>query len=254
MVAAVVPQQRLRGVVLTRLTKRRRWIVDELCPGAEDPAGRAREGLVRHVKRARIVVVYAFMYLGGPLLWGGWMIFRLGLLSPGEYARCLLSPLTLAMLAAFLAGNLVNVHRAADVRSILRAHCASLVAFGTVGTFVFLVPLSADAGDWLSTAGIGALSGASLVFLVYGYITVVIFRIISGNADILKGVRRFYSRLFPLGAFYFVTVAALSGRLQGLTPQGGASLALPLATTGILFIKTMSRGKVVRGGVTHDAA
>jgi hypothetical protein len=46
------------------------------------------------------------MYVGGPLLWGGWMIFRLELLSPGEYARCLLSPLTLAMLAACLAGNL----------------------------------------------------------------------------------------------------------------------------------------------------
>ena len=222
-------------------------------------------------KRAKIGLLYAFMYVGGPLLWGGWMIFRLELLSPGEYARCLLSPLTLAMLAAFLAGNLANVYRAAgaraqagaaDVRSILRAHCAALVAFGTMGTFVFLVPLSArasgaralNAGDWLSTAAIGALSGASLVFLIYGYFTVVIFRLITGNADILQSLRRFYSMLFPLGAVLFVTTAALAGRLQGLTPLGGASLALPLATSGFLFVKTMSRINAIRRGVTHGVA
>ena len=222
-------------------------------------------------KRAKIGLLYAFMYVGGPLLWGGWMIFKLELLSPGEYALCLLSPLTLAMLAAFLAGNLANVYRAAgvraqtdaaDVRSILRAHCAALVAFGTVGTFVFLVPLSArasgaralNAGDWLSTAAIGALSGASLVFLIYGYFTVVIFRLITGNADILQSLRRFYSVLFPLGAVLFVTAAALAGRLQGLTPLGGASLAFPLATSAVLFVKTMSRINAVRGGVTHGVA
>jgi hypothetical protein len=222
-------------------------------------------------KRVKIVLLYAFMYLGGPLMWGAWMIFRLKLLSPGEYARCLLSPLTLAMLAGFLAGNLANVYRAAgaraqagaaDVLSILRAHCAALVAFGTVGTFVFLVPFSAqdsgaralNAGHWLSTAAIGALSGASFVFLVYGYFTVVIFRLITGSADILRSLRRFYSTLFPLGAVFFVTAAALAGRLQGLSPLGGASLAFPLATSGFLFVKTMSRINAVRGGVTHGVA
>ncbi len=127
-------------------------------------ARRARGRLARHMKRVRVAVLYAFMYVGGPLLWGGWMVFRLELLSPGAYARCLLSPLTLAMLAVFLAGNLVNVHRAAgarDVRSIFRVHGAALVAFGTLGTFVFLVPLRAMyAGDWLSTMAVGALIGS----------------------------------------------------------------------------------------------
>jgi hypothetical protein len=199
------------------------------------------------------------------------MIFRLELLSPGEYVRCLLSPLTLAMLAAFLAGNLVNVSRAAgaraqagaaDIRSIFRAHCAALVAFGTVGTFVFLVPLAAqdsgaralNARDWLSTAAIGALSGASLVFLVYGYFTVGIFRLITGSADILRSLRRFYSTLFPLGAVFFATAAALAGRLQVLTPLGGVSLAFPLATSGFLFVKTLSRINAVRGELTHGLA
>lgn len=237
--------------------------MDERHSGRDDPAGRERAWRPRHIKRARIALLYAFMYAGGPLLWGVWMIFRLGLLSPGEYLRCLLSPLTLAMLAAFLAGNLVNVYRAAgsraragavDVRSILRSHCALLVAFSTVGTFVFLVPLSADAGDWLSTAAVGALSGASFVFLVYGFFTVVIFRLLTRNADILQGLRRFYSTLFPLGALCFVTAAVLAGQLQGLTPLGGASLAFPLATSGFLFVKTMSRNKAVREGVTYGAA
>jgi len=222
-------------------------------------------------KRAKIGLLYAFMYVGGPLLWGGWMIFRLELLSLGDYVRCLLSPLTLAMLAAFLAANLMNVHRAAgvraregaaDVRSILRAHCAALVAFGTVGTLVFLVPLSTraigadavNARDWLSTAAIGALSGASLVFLVYGYFTVAIFRLITGNADILRSLRRFHSTLFPLGVVLFMTAAALAGRLQGLTPLGGVSLALPLSTSGFLFVKSMSRISAVRGGVTRGVA
>jgi hypothetical protein len=212
--------------------------------------------------RTKIVSLYAFMYMGGPLLWGGWMIFRLKLLSPGEYAHCLLSPLTLAMLAAFLAGNFINLRRAAgaaDVQSILRAHCAALVAFGTVGTSVFLVPLSAQASgaralSWLSTAAIGALSGASLVFLIYGYFTVIIFQLITRNANILQSLRRFYSTLFPLGAVLFVTAAALSGQLQGLTPLGGASLAFPLATSGFLFFKTM-RGITAGGGeVTHVVA
>ena len=222
-------------------------------------------------KRIRITLLYVFMYMGGPLLWGGWMIFRLELLSPGEYARCLLSPLTLAMLAAFLAVNLVNVYRAAgararagspDVRSIFRTHGAALAAFGTLGTFVFLVPLSTpasgaramNAGYWLSKVAVGSLSGASLVFLIYGYLTVVIFQIITKSADILQRLRRFYSTLFPLGAVFFVTAAALAGRLQGLTLLGGASLAFPLATSGFLFVRTMSRIKVVRGGVTHGAA
>lgn len=210
-------------------------------------------------KRARILLLYAFMYVGGPLLWGGWMIFRLELLSPAEYARCLLSPLTLVMLAAFLAGSIVNVHRAAstgaqpavaDLRSILRTHCVALLAFGTAGTFVFLYPPGAvNAGNWLFTAAIGSLSGAALVFLVYGYFTVVIFRLITRDAEILRCLRRFYSMLFPLGAVIFVTAVALAGGFRGLTPLGGASLALPLASSGLLFARTMSRT-----GVTHEAS
>jgi len=199
------------------------------------------------------------------------MVSRLGLLSPGDYVRCLLSPLTLAMLGMFLAGSLLNISRAAGIqarkgaaalRSILRAHCASIVAFATVGTFVFLVPLSVHAAGagavnargWLTTAAIGALSGASLVFLVYGYFTLIIFRLIPGNADILQGIRRFYSILFPLGAALFVTAAALAGRLRELTLLGGALLTLPLATTGFLFGKTMIRIEAVRGGMTHEVA
>jgi hypothetical protein len=222
-------------------------------------------------KRARILLLYMFMYVGGPLLWGGWMVYRLELLSPGEYLRCLLFPLTLAMLAAFLAGNLANVSRAAgtgappsvaDIRSVLRTHCAALVAFGTAGTFAFLVPLSAQtpgahalqAADWLSTAAVGALSGASLVFLVYGYFTVSIFRLITRNTEILRSLRRFYSMLFPLGAVLFMTAAALAGRIRGVTPFGAASLALPLATSGFLFARTMNRTNAVHAGVMHDAA
>jgi len=221
--------------------------------------------------RLRIWLLYAFMYIGGPLLWGGWMIFRLELFSPGDYVRCLLSPLTLAMLGGFLAVNLINISRAAgvraredaaDLRSILRAHCAAIVAFGTVGTFVFLLPLSlwaagagaVNARGWLTTAVTGALSGASLVFLVYGYFTLIIFRLIPGNADILQRIRRFYSILFPLGAALFVTAAALAGRLRELTLLGGALLTLPLATTGFLFGKTMIRIEAVRGGMTHEVA
>lgn len=256
--------------VLAWLTKWNRTVKEEHS-SRDDRAERERGWRARHGKHARIALLYAFMYVGGPLLWGEWMIFRLGLLSPGEYARCLLSPLTLAMLAAFLAANLVNVYRAAGVRdragaladrSILRAHCAALVGFATVGTFVFLVPLSVrvpgaaalNAGGWLSTAAVGALSGASLVFLVYGYFTVIIFRLITENADIHQGLRRFYATLFPLGVVTFVTAAALAGRLRGLTPLGGASLAFPLATSGTLFFKTMSRGRAVQRGVTHGAA
>jgi hypothetical protein len=219
---------------------------------------------------ARILLLYAFMYVGGPLLWGGWMIFRLELLRPGDYVRCLLSPLTLAMITAFLAGNLANAYRAAgtaqpgvaDLRSVLRVHCAALVAFGTVGTFVFLVPISGqasgarglNAGNWLPVAAVGALSGASFVFLVYGYFTIAIFRLITRNPNILPSLRQFYAALFPLGALFFVTTAALAGRLQGLTPLGGASLALPLATSAFLFLKTMIRMNAGRGGATHDGA
>ncbi len=222
-------------------------------------------------RRVRIWLLYAFMYAGGPLLWGGWRVYRLELLSFADYVRCLLSPLTLAMLGTFLAGNLINISRTAarlarggvtGLRWILRAHCAALVAFGTVGTFVFLQPLSAwtvatgggNARGWLSTALIGSLSGASLVFLVYGYFTAAIFRLVSGDAGILRALRRFYSVLFPLGAALFVAASALAGRFETLTPLSGALLALPLATTGFLFVKTMARTKAAPGGAAHDVA
>jgi hypothetical protein len=222
-------------------------------------------------KRAKIGLLYTFMYVAGPLLWGGWMVFRLRLLTPSEYVRCLLSPFTLGMLAVFLAGNLANVLRAAgaharagdvSIRRSLRAHCAALVIFGTVGTFLFLVPLSGrapgarglDETEWLARAGIGALSGASLVFLTYGFFTVVIFRLITGSADTLRSLRGFYSTLFPLGAVFFVAAAALAGLLQGLTVLAGVSLVLPLATTGFLFVKTMYRTDAARKGATHGVA
>jgi len=208
-------------------------------------------------KRARIGLLYGFMYLVGPLLWGGWMVFRLRLLTLGEYVHCLTSPLTLCMMAVFLAGNITNIHRAAGGAPTLwtlRTHCAALVAFGTAGTFVFLTPLSGGALEWLGRAGIGALSGASLVFLTYGFFTVAIFRLVAKNTHILRRLRRFYSALFPLGAVLFVAAAALAGRLQGLTLLGGASLALPLATTCFLFIKTMYGANAVGRGAKHGVA
>lgn len=199
----------------------------------------------------------------GPLLWGGWMVFRLRLLTLSEYVLCLTSPPTVCMMAVFLAGNLANVHRAVgglSTRWTLRAHCAALVAFGTAGTFVFLIPLSRGVSgphgqietEWLARAGAGALSGASLVFLTYGFFTVAIFRLITKNTDTLRRLRWFYSALFPLGAVLFVAAAALAGRLQGLTVSGGASLALPLATTSFLFIKTIYGANAVAGGAKHD--
>jgi hypothetical protein len=215
-------------------------------------------------KRARIGLLYAFMYVGGPLLWGGWMVFRLRLFTPGEYLDCLTSPITVCMMAVFLAGNLANIHRmaglrahesGASTRSILRVHCASLVAFGTAGTFMFLVgPHGLKNAEWLARAGIGALSGASLVFLTYGFFTVAIFRLITENADTLRRLRGFYSTLFPLGVILFLTAAALAGLLQGLTVLGGASLAIPLATTCFLFIKTMYGANAVERKVTHGVA
>lgn len=225
----------------------------------------------RDSRQVRIRALYAFMYLGGPLLWGGWMVFRLELMSPADFLRCLLSPLTLVMLGAFLAANLLNASRATaaccrggvvDLRPILRAHCASIVAFGTVGTFVFLVPLSVsgvgvhaiDRGGWLFTAIVGAVSGASLVFLVYGYFTVLIFRLITGAPGVLPGPRRFYSALFPLGVALFVAAAVLSGRLRELTPLSCVLLALPMASTGFLFARTMIGTRAIRGGVSHEVA
>jgi hypothetical protein len=222
-------------------------------------------------KLARIGLLYAFMYVVGPLIWGGWMVFRLKVLTLGEYLHCLTSPLSVCMMAVFLAGNLANIHRAAGPRAhasgasarwILRTHCAALVAFGTAGTFIFLIPLSGAAlgphglkdAEWLTRAVIGALSGASLVFLTYGFFTVAIFRLITMNTDTLPRLRGFYSTLFPLGAVLFVAAAALAGRLQGLTVLGGASLALPLATTCFLFIKTMYSTNAIGRGAKHGAA
>ncbi len=220
---------------------------------------------------AKIGLLCTFMYVGGPLLWGGWMVFRLRLLTPREYLHCLLSPVTLGMLAVFLAGALANMRRAAgpraragdvSVRWILRIHCAALVMFGTGGTFLFLVPLSDRASatghlggaEWLARAGIGALSGASLVFLTYGFFTVVLFRLVTSSADAFRRIRGFYSTLFPLGVVLFVAAAALAGLLRGLTVVGGAALALPLATTSLLFLKTMYRTSAARRGATHGVA
>lgn len=226
---------------------------------------------VKVPKRVRIWALYAFMYVGGPLLWGAWMVFRLELMSPADFVHCLVSPLTLVMLGAFLAANLANTSRAAaaccrggvvDLRPIIRAHCLSVVAFGILGTFVFLLPLSVPGGEadamnergWLFTAIVGAVSGASLVFLVYGYFTALVFGLITGVPGILQSLRRFYAALFPVGCALFVAAAVLSGRLGELTPLSCVLLALPLATTGFLFARTMLRTRAVRGGVSHEVA
>lgn len=152
----------------------------------------------------KIAALHFFMYFVGPIIWGAWMIFRLQIVSVQQYLHCLTSVPVLAMLVLYYVVNTVYMVRKtkqgtdnpdnhqrylANGNSVILFNTASVVSFGTIGTFGFLSMLSTnslgfipiDIGAWYLSAIVGSLSGAALVLVFYNFFsTTVVMSVIEG--------------------------------------------------------------------------
>jgi ferredoxin-type protein NapH len=208
---------------------------------------------------AKIAVLYFYMYLVGPLIWGVWMIFRLKIVTLQEYLHCLLSLPVLILLPAYFLVNLIisikilkNMSAPSSGTSVLRLSTISVVSFGGVATFVFLSMLSTNScchniaipENWLEKAILGTSAGASLVLMFYIFFSTTIFMTIAeksgaafwgeDNERLLK-MKRINKLLYATGVILFIGSSAASCLYTGSLSPGGI-----VSEKGLLFLVTLS--------------
>lgn len=179
------------------------------------------------------VLMYIQMYFIGPLIWGGWMVYKLKILTLQEYGHCVLSPVMMIIFSFYFVSNLfyiksllskisdspATMNKKASIISYsaaLKVHCVSLLSFGTIGTSICMSLLSTNhfsfieisLNDWLLKAVIGSLSGASLVFLFYILFSAMIFTNMAGLA---KETYPYGVRKTLISLKYFNLVVYISG-------------------------------------------
>ena len=227
----------------------------------------------------KIVFLYFYMYFIGPLIWGIWMVFRLRIITLQECYHCILSPVTITIFILCFLFNLIYMKRLLNEvsglpdtinaetskpywMSLLKVHCISIILFGTIGTFVSLSMLSTNmlsffkitSGDWLFKTVIGALSGASLVFLFYIMFSVIIIttvidsiKTMQSNAKkrILVRLKLFNLILYIIGLVLFIGTAVASLIYRNINFEFDndtliflVTLALPVFMSGFLYYKS----------------
>ncbi len=196
------------------------------------------------IVQGKVMLISVWMYLGGPLVWGAWMIWRLKLLSPGIFLS-LLWPSGLLLLLAFLGINLLNLSRH---HVSVRFHCSLITALASIGTlgFFFMPRLSGPPGQWqcdngwLLKALIGSLAGGSLVGLFYPVLSVTIFsRLPDFNASGVV-LRRFHAWAYVVGILAYVSVFFLTGMSTHFNLKTGLGMVFPVLMSGFLFWKAIS--------------
>ncbi len=210
---------------------------------------------------ARIAPAYCFMFFFGPVAWQLWMAMRLGLVSLEESRRCLLSPLTICVAVFLFALNAASLARGVEriaagqdgeVPRRIAVHCASLLAFATIGTVAAMSALPGVGGPSSTLRRIlGSLVGASMCFLFYAASTAsVVARLMPPEGQprgdyrsILARTRAFNARLFALGLPLFPAASLAAAFFDGGAPVSGralrltASLAVPVTMGCVLFIR-----------------
>jgi hypothetical protein len=229
---------------------------------------------------ARIAPTYFFMYFLGPVVWQLWMALRLGFVSLEESRRCLLSPYTIAIEVFLFALNTANLAR--GMRSVraevegaaplrLAIHCASLLAFATIGTAASMSALSGSAGGESFTPLkliVGSLNGASMCFAFYTASTAsAIARLATPGGRSSEGERRLLARtrafnawLFAIGTPLFIATSLAAASLgdgasaAGATARLLASMAVPLTMGGALFVRADGRIASLLGATGKELA
>jgi len=216
------------------------------------------------------------MFFFGPVAWQLWMALRLGFVRLDESRRCLLSPPTIVMAALLFVLNVASLPGGVErigmggkgaVPRRMALHFASLLAFAAIGTVVSMSALSGAGGGGISPrlkTIVGSLNGGSMCFVFYATSTAsVIERLASperrpSGGGILALTRAFNAGLFAMGLPVFIATslvaASLGGGIQGpgRTVRLLASLAVPVTTGSVLFIRADKRIASLRGAAGKE--
>jgi hypothetical protein len=191
--------------------------------------------------QGKVVLISVWMYLGGPLVWGAWMVWRLKLLSPAGFL-ILLWPSGLLILLAFLGIHLLNLghHRVS-----VGLHCTLIAALASIGTlgFLFLPWLSGVPGPWqsdnawLGKASTGSLAGGSLVGMFYPVFSAIIFSRLPDFKARGVVLRQFHTWAYAVGILAYAAVAFLTGMSATFNLKTGLGMVFPLLMSGALLWK-----------------
>jgi hypothetical protein len=217
--------------------------------------------------------IYCFMYFAGPVIWQLWLALRLGFLSMEESRRCLLSPATISIAGVLFAINMANLSRrrlgidageAGNAPRGMAVHCASLLAFATIGTAASMSALAvSETGGLLRSQRmiVGSLNGASMCFAFYAASTASAVARLSppgkpggeGERRLLARIRTFNAGLFAIGLPLFIATSMTAARLSSLASDTGksrlllVSMAVPVAMGGVLFFRADRRLVLLQG-------
>jgi hypothetical protein len=206
------------------------------------------------------------------------MSLRLGLVSLQESRRCLLSPATISIAVILFAINVANLARAttrldaAKERTGPRrmaVHCASLLAFATIGTAASMSALPVAVAEGFPSSLkplVGSLNGASMCFVFYAASTAsAVARLFppdlrsSDRGRLLPArTRAFNAWLFAVGLPLFIATSLVAFRLGGAASATGAahslllSMAVPLTMGSALFIRADRRLASLQNGARKE--
>jgi hypothetical protein len=189
----------------------------------------------------KAMLISVWMYFGGPLVWGAWMVWRLNTLELSQWCA-LLYPTGVLVLLFFFAANLLNLK---SRKVSAPVHCLLVAGFGTVGTFAFMAlpALLGVEGPWLDDAAwkdkivLGTLSGGSLTGMFYPLFSIGIFSNIEEFRKNRKFLVRFNLVAYIWGLLAFVTVAFLSALFSSFNVLKVLFFLFPVLMSGLMFRK-----------------
>jgi hypothetical protein len=229
---------------------------------------------------ARNASLYFFMYFLGPVVWQLWMALRLGFVSLDESRRCLLSPITVSIAVLLFLINVASLAKGAErIREgkegaapfRMAVHCASLLAFATIGTAAAMSALyGADTGGIHPSFKlvVGSLNGASMCFVFYAASSAGAVASLSppgrrsneSERRLLARMRAFNAWLFAIGLPLFIATSLAAARLGGGASTAGdmrlllASMAVPLIMGSTLFFRADKKIASLRDAVGKELA
>lgn len=204
----------------------------------------------------KVVLLSLWMFIGGPFVWGAWMIWKLGLYRPSEFLACLF-PIGLGIQVLFLAAHFASIFRVQrpdqdsqnSIRKSLDFAVGLIAVFGSVATLAFLaLPVVfglagtlRSTGDWLPRAFKGAIAGLSLVGMFYPFFLTNIHAVLSDSpASALSfSLQRFALLGFSTGLGGYLTTILLCGVAANTQILSVLGLIFPPVMGVFLLVKTL---------------
>jgi len=196
-----------------------------------------------NMNQVRSSALSAWIFLGGPLVWGVFLVWRLKILSPEEFLNCLF-PVGFLVLLIFLAANRINLQRQKKQPSFqcgkqtrpVNIYCLMLILFGTLGTASFLILPDVLGGTrHIDKDLLGALAGFSLISMFYPFLSIKLFSCLPDFETTGPALRQFNLYLYGLGLLAYFATAALSPLDWDISNLIG--LIIPVFMSVFLFFK-----------------